>query len=207
MESQSVHWDRIYADNDEMSVSWYEPLPLASLHLIDGAQLKQGSTVLDVGGGASRLVDQVLDRAYRPGVLDVSAEALSLAQERLGPRAALVEWIVADVTAYQPAHQWDLWHDRAALHFMVDEADRRAYVTTLEASLSADGVAVLATFGPSAPDHCSGLPVLRHDVPDLKLLLGSDFALEQSMEHHHRTPSGTLQPFVYARFRRVGQLR
>lgn len=201
---RATHWERVHRARDPGSVSWYQPRPETSLRLIGRAGLAAGSRVLDVGAGASTLVDHLLDLGYRPTVLDVSEAALERVRRRLGDRAGEVEWVRADVTRWRPpGPRWDLWHDRATFHFLIDESDRRAYRETLLAALRPGGHAVIATFGPDGPDRCSGLPVRRHSADDLGAFLAPDFRLEEWTAEDHHTPSGTLQRFLFARLRRA----
>ena len=158
--------------------------------------------MLDVGGGAAALVERMLDLGYRPGVLDVSGEAVARSRARLGTRAADVEWYVADVTGWEPPHPWDLWHDRAVLHFLTDERDRDAYRATLERAVPSGGCAVFAEFGPEGPTSCSGLPVHRWSAEELREFLGSGWTLEAQAPEAHVTPSGAVQQFVVCWFRR-----
>ena len=159
--------------------------------------------MLDVGGGASPLVEALLDLGYRPGVLDLAEAALARSRARLGPRSAQVEWFHADVTQWDPPHEWDLWHDRAVLHFLIDEADRRAYRATLLRALRTGGQAVIAEFGPEGPTRCSGLEVRRYSAEELDAFLGPELRLEEQATEDHRTPSGGVQSFLLGRFRRV----
>lgn len=202
-EERSRHWDRVWRERKPDRVSWHQPRPGLSLQLIESADLPSGSRVLDVGGGASTLVDRLLDSGYRPGVLDVSDEGLARARARLGSRAEEVEWYHADVTRWDPTHPWDLWHDRAALHFLTDEADRRAYRATLLRALRPGGHAVIAVFGPEGPTTCSGLPVRRWSAEDLEAFLGPELGIEEQASEEHVTPSGGVQQFLVCRLRRA----
>jgi trans-aconitate methyltransferase len=197
------HWDRIWRERDPTRLSWYQARPETSLAFIERTGVPRGAQVLDVGGGASSLVEHLLERGYRPGVLDVSEEALARSRARMGPRAAEVEWFHADVTRWDPPHQWDLWHDRAVLHFLTDEADRQAYRATLLRALRPAGQAVIAEFGPEGPQSCSGLEVRRYSAEELEALLGPEFQLEEQATEEHRTPSGGVQRFLVCRLRRV----
>jgi SAM-dependent methyltransferase len=169
--------------------------------MIEAAGLEPGASILDVGGGATHLVDHLLDAGYRHvGVLDIAPEALALARDRLGDRAAAVEWFASDVLVFESPHPWDLWHDRAAFHFLTDPDDQDRYREVLLRSLAPDGQAVIATFGPEGPERCSGLPVQRYDAERLAAEFAPDLSL---IEHHleaHTTPSGDEQEFLFARF-------
>jgi ubiquinone/menaquinone biosynthesis C-methylase UbiE len=159
--------------------------------------------VIDVGGGTSRLVDCLLDAGLgHVGVLDVSETALERTADRLGDRAALVQWIVSDATEFQPTNQWDLWHDRAVFHFLVDQSDQDRYRDVLLRSLEPSGHVVMATFGPRGPERCSGLPVVRRDPDGLQRALGTEFELLENLIEEHTTPKGAIQEFLYCRFRR-----
>lgn len=196
------HWERVYADRDPQSVSWYQPRPELSLALIESARLAPADPILDVGAGASSLVDELLAAGYTDvSVLDVSARALELDRRRLGPAADRVAWIQADVLAFVPDRTYRLWHDRALLHFLTAPADRRRYVELLASSLAPGGEAVLSTFGPEGPEWCSGLPVHRYSADSLAELLGDRFTLLDRIAATHSTPSGVTQQFVYTRFR------
>lgn len=199
----SAAWDAAYRDRGEEGVSWYAPAALPVLDLVDRLDLDHGTRVLDAGGGASPLVDGLLDRGFTDlTVLDLSAQAVELAGARLGDRADAVSWLVQDVLTWTPPHPFDLWHDRAVLHFMIDTADRAAYLRALRAGTRAGSLVVLATFAPDGPEQCSGLPVVRYDAAGLALLLGPDFnPIEDSREEHH-TPWDSVQPFTRAVFRR-----
>jgi SAM-dependent methyltransferase len=198
------HWDHIYQTRDPASVSWHQPRAVVSLERIQSACPDRGSRILDVGGGASTLVDHLLDAGYEAvGVLDVSPTALDLARARLGPRARRVEWFAADVTRFVSPRPWDLWHDRAVLHFLLEEPDRAAYRAALHSALAPGGHVVVATFGPEGPTRCSGLDVQRCGVRQLGRILGPGFELVSSELETHVTPAGADQQFLYASFRRV----
>jgi SAM-dependent methyltransferase len=196
------HWDRVWAQKDPTEVSWFQPRLETPLRLIWEAGLPPGARVLDVGGGVSTLVDSLLELGYRPGVLDISARAIQRVRGRLGKQADEVEWFVGDVTSFISPHPWDLWHDRAVLHFLIEEPDRGAYRSTLLRALSDEGCAVISTFGPAGPTHCSGLPVRRYSARDLADFLGPELSLEASIVGDHVTPSGRVQQFVGCRLRR-----
>jgi SAM-dependent methyltransferase len=160
--------------------------------------------LIDVGGGASTLVDDLLEAGFlHVTVLDVSRLAIESICSRLGSRASSVNWIIGDVlTADLPTAHYDLWHDRAVFHFLTSEDDRATYVRTLRESLRAQGQLIIATFGPDGPTHCSGLDVVRYSAESLRSELGSDFQLVATEVELHRTPSGAEQSFTYCRFQR-----
>jgi ubiquinone/menaquinone biosynthesis C-methylase UbiE len=198
------HWQNVYTTKGELDVSWFQERPTVSLDLIATAG-NTASFVIDVGGGASRLVDALLARGFRRvTVLDVSEAALIVAKQRLGPNANAVQWIAADVTAWEPAEHYDVWHDRAAFHFLTAPSDRDAYVARLTRALRPGGQAIIGTFSLAGPERCSGLPVVRYDAPSLGEVLGPAFRLLETREHEHRTPWGSAQQFQFSRFRFAG---
>lgn len=203
MTGGEAHWDRVWRERDPTEVSWYRPDPETSIRFVEAADPPELARILDVGGGATTLAGALLERGYRPSVLDVSAEGLARARARLGQRAAEVEWIHADVTAFEPSHRWDVWHDRAALHFLVEETDRKAYRRALLRALEPGGAAVIATFAPEGPSRCSGLPVRRYGIEDLAEWLGPELEAEGWEVEEHVTPSGATQPFLVVRLRHV----
>lgn len=192
------HWGTMYEGSDPTELSWFEPVPSRSLALIQAAGLPPDAPLLDVGGGASSLVDHLLAAGYTDvGVLDIAPAALAQARARLGTAAGRVEWIVADVAAFQPKRRYALWHDRAVVHFLTAAAERERYLAVLTATLAPGGHVVLATFGPQGPTRCSGLPVRRYSAEDLGMLLGTGFRLRRTHQEDHRTPAGRYQQFVY----------
>ncbi|WP_019873604.1 class I SAM-dependent methyltransferase [Sporichthya polymorpha] len=203
MPGTTEHWDAAYAAEGERGVSWYAPTAAPVLELLDRLDVPTSARVLDAGGGASPLVDGLVARGHRDvTVLDLSATALALARDRLGSRSANVEWIVADVRTWRPRSPFELWHDRAVLHFLVSSDDRAAYLETLASATRRESLVVLSTFAPDGPDRCSGLPVVRYSAADLAALLGADFELLEDDREQHITPWGTAQAFVRAAFRR-----
>lgn len=204
MTDWQTHWDHVYSTKAEREVSWFQDNPAPSLELIALAGAAPSSAIVDIGGGASRLVDALLARGYHNlTVLDLSSAALAAAQGRLGDAAARVNWIVADVTTWQPPATYDIWHDRAALHFLNLPAEQAAYVARLRQALNVGGHAIIATFAPDGPEKCSGLPVMRHSAETLGALLGPDFTLVDSRRHDHVTPWQSHQAFQFSTFMRT----
>ena len=194
------HWDKVYRTKAEDEVSWFEAIPDTSIRLIENAQLPKTAPIIDVGGGLSRLADELIARGYVDvTVLDISAEAASRLAARLGPLSP-VKVIVADVTSWRPDRLYQVWHDRAVLHFLVNEADQAAYRATLFKALSPDGHAIIVGFGKLGPERCSGLSVRRYDQDDLVTLLGEGFRLVEARNLDHRTPAGAIQRFFAAHF-------
>ena len=195
---RKAHWDHVYGTKSPDQVSWFEPTPARSLALIRATGVSLDSPILDVGGGASTLVDHLLSEGYSDiSVLDIAPRALEQARVRLAGQADRVTWIKSDVLEFQPARCYGVWHDRAVLHFLTDERSRSRYLAALNAALECGGHVVLATFGPEGPTRCSGLDVQRYSAGSLSELLGEGFELRaQSLEVHH-TPTGVEQQFLY----------
>lgn len=202
--SRQAHWQGVYTTKGEREVSWFQDRPAVSLELIATAGMPSQTSVLDVGGGASRLPDALLEAGYNDiTVLDISEAALAASQARLGASADRINWIAGDVTTWEPDREFDVWHDRAVLHFLTEAADRSAYVVTLAKALRAGGTAVIGTFALDGPEKCSGLPVVRYDAAKLSALLGDSFELIESKPHAHATPWGSVQQFQFSVFRRI----
>jgi SAM-dependent methyltransferase len=193
------HWQRVYQTKRTDEVSWFRPHLDTSLMLIAETHVPIDAPIIDVGGGASSLVDDLLDAGYRDlTVLDVSEAALDSARKRLGTRASGVTWIATDATRADlpPAH-FRVWHDRAVFHFLTDQADRDRYVAQVRNAVAPGGHVIVATFGPDGPQKCSGLPAARYDAVTLHGLFGDEFELIDRREERHRTPRGVEQQFVY----------
>jgi SAM-dependent methyltransferase len=201
---RQTHWENVYGTKGEKEVSWFQDSPTISLDLIDATGVAKGASILDIGGGASRLVDALLEQGFESlTVLDLSEKALATTRARLGRKAANVRWIVADVTKWEPAETHDVWHDRAAFHFLMEPHDRAAYVERLREAVRLGGHVIIGTFAPDGPERCSGLPVMRHDAISLGQTLGRSFELMESRRHDHQTPMGGIQRFQFSRFRRA----
>jgi SAM-dependent methyltransferase len=200
------HWERIYANTPASKVSWYQAEATISLELIRRVAPEPESPIIDVGGGASTLVDQLLDAGYVDlTVLDLSAAALDVAQHRLGARASQVRWVAADVLSTPfVSGGFAVWHDRAVFHFLTEQSDRVLYVARARAAVRPGGYLVVASFAPEGPKRCSGLAVVRYSPDTMQAEFGADFELLDSRRENHRTPSGHSQAFVYCVFRRRG---
>ena len=202
--SKKAHWERIYEDLLPEEVSWYQKEATLSLELIRLAGLGPDGTIIDIGGGASVLVDGLLDAGYRNvTVLDLSPRALAHARQRLGERAKQVEWVEADVTDLVLPRVYDLWHDRAVFHFLTEAGDRKKYRETMNRSVQVGGYAIIATFAIGGPTKCSGLEVVQYDAQKLSGELGPAFSLIDQRAERHVTPTGKEQQFGYFLFRRV----
>jgi len=205
--NREAHWTGVYQTKDSTSVSWYQQEPEPSLRALDRFGIQPTASLVDVGGGASNLVDRLLQRGWTDlTVLDIAAPALEVAKARLGPLAGSVSWIVADITDWRPARRYDVWHDRAVFHFLIEAEQREAYRRALSAGLAADGLLIMATFAPDGPERCSGLPVQRYDGAALARELGPSFTLAGEWREQHLTPSGASQSFNWCAFRPAGKL-
>lgn len=200
------HWEHVYSSRPTDRVSWFQEHALRSLELIQDTGASRSAAIIDVGGGASTLVDDLVQGAYSDiTVLDLSGAALATAKARLGERAAAaVEWIEADITTTTlPQARFDIWHDRAVFHFLTDPADRQAYVQTVLRAVRPGGHVIVATFADDGPTECSGLPVMRYRPDELHAQFGEPFVLLRHDKEAHQTPFGTVQQFVYCYCRKV----
>jgi len=197
------HWDDVYARTPEEAVSWYEDSPATSLRLVAGAAAP-GAAVIDVGAGASRLVDGLLDRGWQDvTVLDVSETALTATRARLEQSGKAAHLVVADLLTWRPERTYDVWHDRAVFHFLVDQDERQRYVQTAAAALRSGGALVIGTFAEDGPTSCSGLPTARYDATGLAAVFHEAFVPERTEREEHTTPRGVVQPFTWVVLRRV----
>ncbi len=199
-DDRHAHWAEVW-QTDASDRSWFEPTAARSVGWVR-AVCPAGGSVLDVGGGASPLVDALLADGHDVAVVDIAVESLAQSRRRLGPRASAVSWHVADVTSMDLGRTFDVWHDRAVLHFLTAPAARAAYVHVLEQHVGAGGHAVIATFSPDGPTHCSGLEVQQSDAADIAALLGNGWDPVATERHLHVTPTGASQDFTWATFRR-----
>lgn len=204
-DERRVHWQDVWTKKQFDTVSWFQSEPATSLHLIARAGLRKEAGIVDIGGGASLLVDRLLEQGYlHLAVLDVSQAALDVAAERLGPLGDDVSWIESDVLEWRPVPGlFELWHDRAVFHFLTRPEEQKAYRNVMMTALVPGGWAILGTFAPDGPEKCSGLPVVQHDAASLGRILGPDFELIEEIGEEHRTPGGAVQKFNWCLFRRV----
>lgn len=199
-----AHWEGLYTSKGEAEVSWYQETPTPSLELLKLVGASHDSAVIDIGGGASRLVDRLVSEGYEDvSVLDLSPAALAFARERIGSKGERVTWIACDVRTWNSSRLYDVWHDRAAFHFLTDPADQKAYAQQLHRALRLGGHAIIGAFAPDGPEKCSGLPVARHNAQTLGAILGPDFTLVDSRAHEHLTPGGSTQKFHFSTFKRI----
>jgi 2-polyprenyl-3-methyl-5-hydroxy-6-metoxy-1,4-benzoquinol methylase len=199
-----THWQHIYGTKVPAQVSWYQEHAQLSLQFIQNTRIQSTGHIIDVGGGASTLVDDLVTAGFQHiTVLDISATALQLARERLGARAVDVNWIEADITRADLPHQaYDVWHDRAVFHFLTRADDRECYINTVRHTVRTGGHVIIATFAPDGPDRCSGLDVLRYSAESLHSEFGENFELVDSTRETHQTPFGTEQKFIYCHCRK-----
>jgi len=196
------HWTRVYQEKSPSAVSWYQPEPAPSLRALDRLGVNPSSPFVDIGGGASNLVDALLERGWQDiTVIDIAAPALEAAKLRLGEKAKAVHWEVADITSWKPARRYDVWHDRAVYHFLTEPEQRQAYRQALLSGIAANGLLIMATFALDGPKECSGLPVQRYDPSTLAAELGSNFRLIEAWREEHVTPWAAAQSFNWCAFR------
>lgn len=197
-----AHWDNVYETKAATEVSWFEPEPTNSLKLIKQT-FPQGGPIIDVGGGASYLVDRpIAEGIWDVTVLDISSKALGHAMRRLGQASSGVHWLHADIVLATELGRFRVWHDRAVFHFLTNSDDRKAYLQRLNASLIEGGYFIVSTFAPDGPEKCSGLSVCRYDVNDLASVLGGGFSRVSDEQVYHVTPAGKTQLFTLAVFRK-----
>ena len=205
--ARARHWGGVYAAAGEHGVSWFAPQPVVSLQLLDAARVSPDRSVIDVGAGASRLVDALLARGHGDlTALDVSDDGRAISRARLGAAAVTVAWVVADVLAWRPGRRYAVWQDRAVFHFLTDPADRRRYLAVLDQALADDGVVVIGTFAQDGPEACSGLPTAQYCAQELHAALGGRprWKVLVSQREHHTTPWGGDQPFTCLALARRG---
>ena len=198
------HWENVYAEKAENEVSWFQAEPVTSLEFIRRCGGEMDASIIDIGGGESRLVDRLLDDGYSDvTILDLSENAIAATQKRLGSRAKRARWIVADITDWRPSRKYRLWHDRAVLHFLTEPLDRKAYVSSLLAATDPGSCIVISTFALDGPEKCSGLPVVRYSAETLADELGPGVRLVETQRDDHATPWGGIQRFQFSRFTRL----
>lgn len=200
-----THWEQVYTTKPEHSVSWFQPHAHQSVQLIAQTGVPKHASVIDVGGGASTLVDDLLAEGYTHlTVLDLSEAALAASRTRLGAKAQGVAWLTGDITQVElPRHAYDVWHDRAVFHFLTTPQERQAYVAAVLRAVKPGGHVIVATFAEDGPDKCSGLPVMRYSPDGLHAEFGAPFTLLQQAREEHHTPMGNVQQFIYCLCRKA----
>lgn len=199
------HWENVYRTKGRDEISWFRKHLDTSLQMISNTAVSRDAAIIDVGGGNSTLVDDLLEQEFIDvSVLDISAKAINDSKQRLGSKANEVNWIEADITAIKlPKNHFDVWHDRAVFHFLTDAEDRRKYVEIVMSSLKLGGHIIVASFSLDGPEKCSGLDVMRYSPETMQDEFGNDFQLVESTSEIHQTPFGTTQDFVYCYCRKI----
>ncbi|MCW9025208.1 MAG: class I SAM-dependent methyltransferase [Gammaproteobacteria bacterium] len=202
-EDRKAHWDNIYTSKDHKGVSWYQESPDISLQLLDKVGATVDDRIIDIGAGASTLVDALISKGYSNiSILDISDNALSIVKQRLGGNASLPSYYTSDVTGFSPECQFDIWHDRAVFHFLTQAEDRDKYASRLDALLSDNGKIIIGTFSLNGPKQCSGLDIEQYDEKKITNVLGKHFELIDTCVDVHKTPGGMKQEFMYFLFGR-----
>ena len=200
------HWENVYSSKQTTEVSWFEAEPTITLNLLERI-LPQGGRIIDVGGGASFLVDRLVAKGnWDVTVLDIASTAIEHTRKRLGEVACKVHWICEDITETKQLMKYEVWHDRAVFHFLTNSIDRQSYLDRLDESLSSGGYFIVATFAPDGPEKCSGLLICRYSLEELEATLGSGFRVVTSSQHTHLTPTGKTQRFTLAAFQKSAPL-
>ena len=198
------HWQEVYHKKNENEVSWFQKSPKLSLDFISTLNLNLDSHIIDIGAGESSLVDNLLNLGYtNVSVLDISLKSIEKTKKRLGLKSKLVNWIVSDINDFKPKHKYDLWHDRAAFHFLKDSLEIKNYIKLLKNSLNIDADLIMATFSENGPLKCSGLEVSRYSKNSISNLLKNDFKLIKSEISIHKTPFNTTQEFLFTKFKKI----
>lgn len=197
------HWENIYQTKQLKEVSWFQPTPTTSLEFISEQNIPTTAKIIDIGGGDSFLADCLLDKGYKDiTVLDISQAALNRAKERLGDRADRVKWIVADAANFVPTEKYDLWHDRAAFHFLTNEQEINNYIDTIQKSLTPNGLVVIGTFSEQGPKKCSGIEIKQYSEISMTELFAPYFEKINCKTVDHKTPFDTVQNFIFCSFRK-----
>ncbi len=203
MEDLRTHWEKVYRTKELTELSWYQPTPATTLQFIKEANLPKDAAIIDVGGGDSLLVDHLIDSGYTNlTVLDLSEASLQRAKERLQEKAKLVKWIVSDAAEFKPDEKYSFWHDRAVFHFFTDEEKIQKYLAVIDAGLQKNGTLMVGTFSENGPDKCSGLDIRQYSEESMTDTFSKYFAKVRCVMEDHRTPSGTIQNFVFCSFKR-----
>jgi 2-polyprenyl-3-methyl-5-hydroxy-6-metoxy-1,4-benzoquinol methylase len=203
MSDDQIHWQGVYTTKSPDAVSWFQPLPEPSCKMMDMLGVEPPARVVDIGGGASGLVDVLIGRGFEVTVLDIAEAALAAVRKRLGAAASKADWQIGDIRQWRPVGRYDLWHDRAVFHFLTSAEDRALYLSALNAGVAPGGAVILATFAEDGPEQCSGLPVRRYSADQLTSELGPGFTLVHHSRETHRTPWGSEQSFTWVGLRRV----
>lgn len=199
--NQKKHWEHVYKKTSPTEAGWFQAYPGMSLKLINATEVSVDESIVDVGGGVSKLSKLLLEQGYRNiTVMDISGTAIEKAKAQLGDTSDMISWIEADITKISFSEVYDVWHDRAVFHFLTDAVDRKNYINSLNNTLKINGHLIVSTFGLNAPPKCSGLAVVRYSSETLHKELGDNFELIESLSEVHVTPSGVRQEFIFCRF-------
>ncbi len=202
--TRKKHWENIFETKKSNEVSWYQKIPETSLAFLNSFNLPKTAKIIDIGGGDSFFVDNLIELWYQNiTVLDISEKALEKAKTRLGGKAEKITWIVSDVVEFRPNTQYEFWHDRAAFHFLTDEEDIEKYITTMKNSINIDGFLVIGTFSENGPNTCSGLEIKQYSEMSMSTRLGNYFQKLKCITVDHRTPFDTVQNFLFCSFKRL----
>lgn len=203
MKEHKDHWENVYETKGDQEVSWYQEIPVTSLNLINSLSLDKEDSIIDIGGGNSNLVYELSKKGFANlSVLDISAKSLERTKSKLGQKSTEIQWIVSDILEFQPQQQYNLWHDRATFHFLIQENDVLQYINIVSKAIKKGGFLIVATFSTSGPKKCSGLEITQYSKEKLQSLFHESFELIQSFEEVHKTPFETEQNFVYTIFKR-----
>lgn len=203
MNENQQHWDKVYSEKAPTEVSWYEPMPEVSLELIRSCNIPKDAAIIDVGGGDSFLAEFLVSLGYEDvTVVDISSKAIERAKERMCEKADEINWIIADASNFNPERQYDLWHDRAAFHFLLGEEQKKNYLGILKKAVKPGGYVIMGTFSDKGPDKCSGLEVQKYSVMDMCKLFEDDFDMLSGKNLDHQTPSGSKQNFTFCSFQK-----
>ncbi len=202
MNDRKQHWENVYATKKLEEVSWFEPTPKISLEFLNKFNVPKDAKIIDVGGGDSLLVDNLIELGYTDvSVLDISETAINRAKQRLGEKAGMVTWIIADASQFKPVEMYDFWHDRAAFHFLTDENDVKNYIDNISKYIKPNGVFVIGTFSDKGPKKCSGIEIKQYTEQALLNILYKYFDKVECKEVEHITPFNTTQSFIFCSYK------
>lgn len=203
MEDRKEHWNKVYENKKATEVSWYEPMPETSLNYIADCKLEKDAAIIDIGGGDSFLAEFLIGKGYTDiTVVDISENAIKRAKERLGEKADEITWIVADAAEFEPQRQYDLWHDRAAFHFLTEDTQVEKYLKNVKQAVKPGGYVVMGTFSETGPTKCSGIEIRQYSISDMQELFADGFTTMSCKNIDHETPSGGTQNFTFCSFRK-----